>query len=348
MPLRSLTIMRLSLLALVAVLTAACGAASGGVDTVRVERDDIEVKPTPTPVPTFDHPLTGKTFEGEQDWQQRRALAIKVENSRMARPQAGLERADVVYEELAEGGITRFIAVFHSRGANRVGPVRSARLVDPDVLAPLKPLFAYAGGVPPVVNAVRSVSGLTDVSYDRATSAYRRVSERKAPHNLYTQTDELWDDREGEPPPPLFSFGEPPAEGGEAGAKASFSFAGNGEPVTWEWDAGDEVYVRSQSGTTHTVEGGAALEADNVVIQLVSVRDGSIRDTAGLVSPDTTVLGDGEAILLRGGAAYRGRWVRSSRSAPTVFQDASGNELAFATGTTWVELVPRTRSVDLS
>ncbi|HSL67556.1 MAG TPA: DUF3048 domain-containing protein, partial [Actinomycetota bacterium] len=135
-------------------------------------------------------PLTG--IEPESGSPERPALAIKVENIAEARPQAGLDRADIVYEEPVEGGITRFVVVFHCGDARRVGPVRSVRVVDADILVQFgRPLFGFAGGVPPAVRRV-SRAGIQDLNYNVAVDAYTRDPNRSAPHDLYTSTRALY------------------------------------------------------------------------------------------------------------------------------------------------------------
>lgn len=336
---------RLCLLVLFGLLAAACGAAAG-TEVRRVQRPDVEVRPTPEPVFA---PLTGELAFAPQDWQTRPALSLKVENTQVARPQAGLDAADVVYEELAEGGVTRFIAVFHSEGAEAVGPIRSGRAVDPDVLAPIGGLFGYSGAIPEIVAAIRRVPGLTDVGFDRATDAYYRRSGRDAPHNLFTSTGALWEGRDGSPPPELFSFLDPDApadDGGEEAEEVRMSFAGNGDVVRYVYDAGDEAYRRFHRSVPHEAESGAQIAPANVLVQYVSVTQGDVVDAAGLVSPHIEVLGSGDAILFRGGRAFRGRWERPSYGEPTRFTDADGDPMRFARGPTWVELVPRGRDVE--
>ncbi len=317
-------------------LATACGTA-GGVDVVRVKRDDVDVRPTPSPVPVFTHPITGVAYEGPQDWQQRRALAVKIENSAAARPQAGLEQADLVYEELVEGGITRFVVVFHTRGAERIGPIRSARHVDPDIVTPLSPLFAYSGAVPPVIEALRAVVQITDVGVDRVPGAYYRDRERNSPHNLFSSTKALREGRDGgDAPQPMFSFlpeDADPTAGGESAASATFAFANNSEQVRWSYEAGEKLYVRSHRNTPHTVEGGDQVTARNVLVQRLA--------------SSTQVLGEGEALLFRDGHVFSGRWIRGSVGEPTHFVDADGEPLLLAPGNTWIELLPSGRPVDV-
>src|SRR5437588_293483 len=165
----------ISCLATLAVLATACGTARG-FELKRVQRANVKVLPGSS---GFLNPLTGVVSYAPQPWQQRRPLVIKVGNSANERPQSGLDRADVIYEELVEGGVTRFFSVFLTNQSPRVGPVRSVRTVDPLLAEPLGALFAYSGGVPPVVEALRATSSVTDVGANSANeSAYRRDSNR--------------------------------------------------------------------------------------------------------------------------------------------------------------------------
>lgn len=331
---------------LVLVALAACGGSAPSV--VRIQNQDIEVLPR-TPPPDRVSPLTGEVFDASQDWATRPVLAVKIGNSSPERPQANLDRADVVYEELAEGGFTRLIALYHSRGADRLGPIRSVRRVDPDILAPIGGLFAYSGGVPPIINALRDVPTITDVGADRAPSAYYRDDARDAPYNFYSSTDALWSGRTGTPPQPLFEFlpeGADAADDGEAVGSAAFSF-GRAANVSWRYDGGSQTWLRSMGDSPHTIEGGRQLAATNVIVQVVRTTAGDVVDVAGSRTVDSDVLSGGRAIVLRGGRAIEGRWTRSGRDARTEFVDASGDPIELARGRTWIELLPSEKSVNL-
>ena len=137
-------------------------------------------------------PLTGRVRAGE-DPPERPALTVKVENTRDAYPLAGLERADVIYEEPVEGGLTRFAALFQCRDAGRVGPVRSARTTDPKILLPLadEPLLAFSGAHPKVTAALED-AGVVQLTETSANAAYERDDARSAPHNLFASTKALY------------------------------------------------------------------------------------------------------------------------------------------------------------
>jgi hypothetical protein len=294
-------------------------------------------------------PLTGLDPDGEVP--NRPALAIKVENIQEARPQAGLETADVVYEQPVEGGITRFKAVYQCRDADRVGPVRSGRLVDPLLLTPLgsegqgnAPLFGYAGGVQQVIDAVNA-AGIVDVNYQIAVDAYHRdPPPRLAPHNLFTSTGELRD-AAGNPSGAanaLFTYTDGPIRGkGATSVHVPFSESAD---VFWSWNAGDGVYLRSHGTTPHTLESGAQVRARNVIVQVVETRCSGIVDVNGVCSPDVTVIGSGRAIVFTNGKVIEGTWTRSSEGDRTVFTDKRGREIGLRAGVTWVELLPTDRT----
>jgi len=300
-------------------------------------------------------PLTGMALT-DLEAESRAALAIKIDNSVAARPQAGLDGADIVYEELAEGGITRFMAVFHSKQASDVGPVRSARMVDPEILAQYQGLFAFSGGAAPVLEAV-AAAPVQDVSFNKVASAYRHAPGRAAPHNLFTRTSLLWDaaKRHNVPdlklsfstkPPPVASTTTTTVTGGTPGKpfppgeRVSISFSTSAVSV-WKWDAASGNYLRYHGSTPHTLVGGSQVRAKNVIVQFVQVYAGPIRDVLGNPSPEIRATGSGEVWVLRDGILTKGTWSRQSVSDKTSFRDSSGKTIPLSPGNTWIELAPR-------
>lgn len=291
-------------------------------------------------------PLTGLAG-GEAD---RPALAVKVENSRPARPQSGLGAADVVVEELVEGGITRFVAVYHSAAPATVGPVRSIRPMDPPIVAPLAGLFAYSGGVPPFVSLLRAGTN-QDVGHGAVPAAYRRDPARRAPHNLYADPARLWaaaDAAHRRPPGPLVAGprppGLPPAARPAGTVELRLSPAAH---ASWSWDASTRRWRRTSDGRVHLGADGGQLDADVVIVLRVAVRDSGARDVGGAAVPETIVVGSGAALIVAGGAVVDGRWVKAAPGDPWRFTDTSGAPLAVPAGRVWVELVPDTGAVSV-
>ena len=137
-------------------------------------------------------PLTGLPLAAGSAAATRPALFVKIENAPQARPQTGLDKADVVYEAIAEGGITRFAAIFQSIDPGDLGPVRSVRPQDPDIAAPLRGIAAFSGGVAPIVSDLSTVAQNLSADTSVAAAAYHRTSDRSAPHNLYATASKLW------------------------------------------------------------------------------------------------------------------------------------------------------------
>ncbi len=297
------------------------------------------------PPPPPSCPLTGQPAPHGQV-PDRPALAIKVENLPEARPQAGLERADVVYEEPVEGGITRFIVVYQCRDAGRVGPVRSGRTTDPKVLVQFgRPVMGYAGGVAPVVRAIDR-AGVIDVNYDIAVSAYTRDDNRSAPHDLFTSTRALWKAakaKEGAPAP-VFAY-DPELAGPSRRARTVHLPFSSYSDVFWKWSRTQAAWLRSHGSVPHVLEDGSRVSAANVVVMQVQVSSGPIVDAAGNHSPEVELTGSGKAYVFRNGRMIVGRWERPSLKDVTTFVTKAGAEIALEPGVTWVELLPDTLQV---
>jgi hypothetical protein len=300
--------------------------------------DEVTGKPEPCP-------LTGELRKGGRGVLARPLLAVKVENTDEAFPLAGLERADVIYEEPVEGSITRFAALFQCRDAARVGPVRSARTTDPKVLSQLseEPLLAYSGANPKVAAALEE-AGVVSLTETSAGDAYTRDGARSAPHNLFVSTKKLYriaqetDVDFSSLPEAIFRLDEEVPTPSKPRTSASVSFSPS-NVVGWTW-SGDR-WVRQLDGEPMLAENGTPIAVDNVVIQEVVVTDSDIVDVAGFPSPDVKLIGEGRAWILRAGRLVIGRWRRASPGDVTVFETKGGDEIALAPGTTFVQLVPK-------
>jgi len=295
-------------------------------------------------------PLTGEpTPKGNEV--TRPMLAVKVENTDAAYPLNGLHRADMVYEEIVEGGITRFVAVYHCRDAERVGPVRSARTTDPKILVQFQqqPLLGYSGGAPKVVKSLvdADVQQLTETS---ASAAFTRDAARVAPHNLFSATAPLWkaalaDLDNPATPRGVFTFDDEVTELGKRARSVSIVFS-TLSSTGWEWGGGR--WTRQLAGAPMALEDGTPITAANVVVQFVEVSQDTIRDASGSYSPVVEMTGTGKAWVLRDGRAIAGTWERASEGDLTVFRDKDGDEITLAAGVTWVELVPLDGEVTIS
>ena len=321
------------------------GAASLALLLGRDGDDEAATPPSTTEASAGVLPLLGTTGPVPE----RAALAVKIDGTERGRPQSGLSEADVVFEEMVEGGLTRLLAVYQSQSPDTVGPVRSARSTDLSILDELgRPLFAWSGANPTFAAAVRSAD-VIDVGAAAAPDAYRRSDDRSAPYNLYAAPDLLREAAADEPaattpPDPLFTYredGEPP--GTEATPATATGFRTTGSLATdieWTWDAERDGWVRNQNGTPHVDTTGARVRATNVVVRFTPYRDSGVRDSTGAVVPEAEAVGEGEAWLLSGGDAQPGRWHKPSADAVTIYTDTAGQPLRLAPGVTWVEVLP--------
>lgn len=339
-------------------MAAACGSGQSrqaSVAGLSTSTSTSTVPPTtsstaaPPPVcPLTDLPAPGGKVP------QRPALAIKVENLPQARPQYGLAAADVIYEEPVEGGITRFIAIYQCHDSTRVEPVRSGRLIDPEIVRQYgaHPLFGYSGAIQPAVDAI-DASPLVDVGVNRAPlSAYWRDPARYAPHNLITATPRLYSygaslNVPEAPPAPTFVFGP---EGQGATPAASVHIGYQYSDLTWTWRRAAGVFFRSYSDTgPATLGGGGQITASNVVVMHVHMYPSQYQeDATGIHENLLTLTGSGPAQVFRNGSEMDGTWNRPSLSDVTSYLDRSGQPIALTPGQTWVELVPTTVGVNVT
>lgn len=349
----------LSVLLLAVFLLAACGGGAGKDPSV-----PRASKATPEPAKPVLCPLTGVVAPGGFD-QERPALAVKIDNAPPARPQAGIQQADIVYEEIGEGGLTRLLSIFQCSDAEQLGPIRSARNVDPDILQEYSPvLFAYSGANGQVLKKVGSTSGLTDLQQGKNGAAFSREPSRKAPYNLFSSTSRIRGiaaakDVKGAPktgfefdpaalvppaPAPAAAGAPPAAPAVPPGNSVTFSYS-NTNNVRYTYDAAKKAYLRFHGDTPHKAASGEQVSVVNVLVFKVKVTPGTVKDASGSLTQDTSVIGSGDVIILRGGVAVTGKWNRSSLSAKTTLTDASGAPVKLAPGNTWIHLVPLDRPV---
>jgi hypothetical protein len=290
-------------------------------------------------------PLTGLEPRKEAVL-DRPAVALKIENAVVARPLSGLENADLVYEELVEGGETRFMAIYHCGDAKKAGPIRSARMVDPAIMMPKTSILGYSGANATVSQALESAGVVTLTEDDAAPSdAMERVDRPgiSSEHTLYANSALIrrLGRKEFTDPPPqdVFEFGE--LEGPSKKASTISINFGGASTITYEWDTGAESWQRLQDGTPFMAESGEQIAPKNVLIEVHKVRASHVVDVTGTPSIEIVdETGTGKAVLFRDGRAMRGTWTRNSTGDVTVFETRAGDEMVFAPGSIWIELVP--------
>ena len=310
--------------------------------TVTPEVTESRTTPPEPEEPAIVWPLTG---EPTDEVAERPALAVKVENTSAARPQSGLEDADIVWETVVEFSVPRFIAVFHSKSPERIGPIRSVRPMDAAIIAPTGGLLAASGGQGGILRMVRD-AGSQLLTHDGGAGGFYRSSDRRAPHNVYSSAADLWaqaDDSRTSPPPAQFEYAEDvagasAATAGEDAATISLRM-GNGRPA-WTWDEDSGTWLRSESGADAVSMDGTRLSAVNVVILSVEARSSGFRAQGGASVPTLRLAGErGRAYVATGGKIVEGRWAKEAEDAPFVLT-VKGEPLLLAPGNTWVEMMP--------
>lgn len=281
-------------------------------------------------------PLTGRPGDGPA----RPALVVKIDNAPKARPQAGINLADIVVEEAVEGGITRLFTVFHSQDPPVIGPVRSARSTDIALAAVLnRPLFAYSGANNVFLKLIREAP-MVDIGVSAVPGAYRRERGRPALYDLFSSSAALFGaaPQGSGPPPPIFKYG-PAVAAGKPSQGMHLEFRGRVVTlVDWEWDAAKAGWIRTQNGTAHVDADGVRVTATNVVVQIVPYEDTGIRDQSGEPVPEAKLMGEGRALVFRDGMVFEGKWKKASADAVTEYTSADGKPLTLNPGQTWVEL----------
>jgi len=270
----------------------------------------------------------------------RPAIALKIENSPEARPQSGLQDADVVYEEIVEGGITRFMALFHCGDSAKAGPVRSARFDDPKLALPFTSVLAYSGSNS-IVDKELTKRDIVSLNELNAGDAFFRIPEGSTDiHSLYADSGEIRSqapDKVESPDGGIFTFGDVPGDAPEV-RSVSLNFT-DGNTIEYKWGGG--AWRRFEAGEAFVTSGGDQIEVANLVIQQVKVDNSEkIVDPAGNPSPDILLKGTGKAVLLRDGHAIKGTWKITKEGTAPVFRTRSGDPFPFARGSIWIELIP--------
>lgn len=266
------------------------------------------------------------------------ALAVKIDNHDAARPPRNIDRADIIYEEMVEYNLTRLIAIFHSDLPEIIGPVRSIRTSDIDILDQLNTPLLSASGANKGVLAAVAQADLVNVNAIVAGGAYFRDTRLKAPHNLFARTIDLFGyaNGRGGTPPALFTYREPDTlpKGGVpiAGVTVDFGRA----LIDFTWDANREAWLRSQNGTPHVLQSGRRLAPENVVVLQMEYGVSS----ADSQSPEVQSIGTGNAYVFSNGQIVFGTWSRSSSTEPIAVVDANNIPIALTPGHTMVELAP--------
>lgn len=283
-------------------------------------------------------PLDG---QGLRELPVGRPLAVMIGNNPQARPQSGLPQADLVYEFPAEGGITRFMAVYYHGQAKVIGPVRSARPYFMDQALGWDAVFVHVGQSPQSI-AYYKANKVDHIDEFSRTKAFWREKSRKVPDNLYTSTDklkkmvaELKYERDVELP--AFQFAQEPLKGkGREAQSLEIHYPEKLNRAFFQYEVESGLYKRFTGGKAHLdKETGQQLTAGNVIVQFTSAR---VFDEEGRM--DVGMLGQGKMLLFSGGRVIEGTWVKKELRRPTQFFDATGEPVTLNPGQTWIQIVP--------
>ena len=323
-------------------LVAALAGSAAPVKPHVVAAAPLPPKPTPTPTPTVHRPTQLlDPFTGEPVKTLGRVLAVKIDNIVTARPQTGLQSADLVYVIPVEGGLSRFMAVFSSHIPSVIGPVRSARQSDLDILRQFgRPAFAWSGATPHLVPFIERAP-LADL-YALQVGGYYRINSRVAPENLYANPRTLL--REAPKASKArdigFRFGSLPA-GGRVTASMTVRYPAT--TFTFRWSARARRWLVWMDGAPGEAAEGGQLGGSTVIIQYTRIATSRFEEYGGR-PPYAISTGSGTAVILRNGRAFTVRWSRPNLNSGTTFTLPDGKRMLFAPGQVWIMYAPDNHS----
>lgn len=314
---------------------------------------------------TEECPLNGNlhTKKAKEFWEARRPLAVMIENHQEARPQSGLSSADIIYEAVAEGGITRFMAIYYCNLSDvQIGPVRSARTYYLDWLSEYDALYAHVGGAntPGPADALGQIIkyGIRDlnqfsIGFPVFWRDYQRLGHPVATeHTMYSTTAKLWEvgakrgfvatdsagvrwDKNFIP----WKLKEDEGGGNISKIIVNFWESQSAYQVTWTYDSTSNSYKRKNGEDHIDLNNKIQLTAKNIVVQFQ--RESNANDGyPGNVHLLYGTIGSGKALIFQGGNAIEGKWAKASRISRTKFTDSKGKEVEFIRGQIWIQTVP--------
>jgi len=322
-------------------LTVALSASAGPAAPAKLQAMKmlpVAPKPTPKPKPKPHRPTQlFDPFTGEPVKALGRVLAVKIDNIVQARPQTGLQAADLIYVIPVEGGLTRFMAVYSSHIPPVIGPVRSARQSDLDLLRQFgRPAFAWSGATPHLVPFIERAP-IVDL-YALQVGGYYRVDWRVAPQNLYANPRTLLKEapHASKARDIGFRFGALPA-GGRAIRSMTVRYPA--ATYTFRWSAKAGRWLVWMDGAPGEAAEGGQLGGRTVIIQYTRIATSRFEEYGGR-PPYATSVGSGKAVILRNGRAFTVRWSRPNLDSGTTFTLPDGKRMLFARGQVWILLAP--------
>lgn len=303
--------------------------------------DNSKETSTPIAEKSFTYPYTGE--KSEQDSSSKTPYMVIVENSKLARPQSGLSEADIVYETSAEGGIPRFFALFHKNAPNKIGPVRSVRPYFLTLAKEQALPFGHCGGSAEALSEIENDSALMSINEMANSKFYYRDTTRKAPHNLYTNSELFLDAIKTKgfnaAPNAFFNYSEDPLKGTTETVN-DFSVVTN-KIYTTQYKFENGKYTKYMDGEiAMDANTNSPLTFKNVIVQKTDIKLNS--DGKHL---DINLIGTGSGCLFVDGKKMDITWSKDSEYAKTKFYDSQGGEITLSPGNTIINIIDNTGNI---
>ncbi len=277
-------------------------------------------------------PLTGQALDGDPP--KHPVYVVKIDNTGGSEPQVGLNSADLVVEELVEGGLTRLAVFYYQEMPKTVGPVRSMRATDIGIVSPVGGTIITSGAAPRTTARIER-AGIPVLS--EGSNGFYRDGSRSAPYNLLAELTSIAD-KPGKdwsaPEDPYLPFGDEDEFNGGTTVKSITADFSAGHTTGWEYDG--KSWGRPDSLATP----GKDFEPDNILLLRVRTRDAGYKDFAGNPVPESVFQGKGEAVLVHGDKALECRWSKPLLESPLKLRMKNGDPVVVPVGNTWIELVP--------
>lgn len=299
-------------------------------------------QPLPTPSPSYGIPPGASPFSGLPGGAGKPVLVVKIDNTRAAQPHAGLEAADLVYVEEVEWSLTRLAAVFSTTLPDVIGPVRSARISDIDIVAPLGRVAFSNSGAQSKLLPVLAEANIIDVSAGRAWDAFYNDPGRPAPVDHMADPAKLMEYAPDAATAQDIGlvFSEEPPPGGQPVKSVSVTWPSSDISFTWDEAAGN--FIVGLNGEESRSTTGGPQRAATAVIQSVVQTDSGYGDRYGGKTPLVEVIGEGTALVLRDGRMWSVTWERPDMASGTRYYLSDGSPMPFAIGQEWIVLMDRT------
>lgn len=309
----------------------------------------VHKKAAPPQPTTVASTLTG--LQVDPSVNARPVTAVMIENSIDARPQSGLDQAGIVFEALAEGGVTRFMALFQDTQPDYIGPVRSARPYYIQWALGFDAAYAHVGGSPDGLQDIRTW-GVKDLDQFANSGAYERIGTRYAPHNVYTSIAQLnqVETSKGYTTSHYTGFprkAEAPSKTPDA-TSIDMTFSSVYYNTHYDYDVATNTYKRSEDGAPHMElhkDGTQVQIAPKVVVAMVVPEQNGMLDSSGAYYSDYAAIGTGQALVFQDGTVQTGTWAKAGNTGQVTFTDAQGHPLPFNPGQTWISALPLAQDV---